>query len=115
MSKKGDYPIPFDKHGNQLDYHEPKGWQPSILKDNFTFDDTLTLDKYGRGRSSVTFTMRRRCGKTVSVFVSDFFDMAAHPKFAAGKISGTFTFTKRGQNYGCKMADALLARLEEGK
>jgi hypothetical protein len=107
MKKKGNYQIPFDSEGNQLDYHDPSGWKASTLVDNFEFDDTLSLCSYGRGRSSVTFTMERNNGQTVSVFVSDFFDMANNKHFAAGQITGRFTFTKRGQNYGCKLLQAV--------
>ncbi len=107
MKKTGNYQIPFDEEGNQLDYHDRSGWKPSTLIDNFEFEDTLSLSQYGRGRSSVTFEMQRTSGKTVSVFVSDFFDMAIDEHFAAGQISGRFTFTKRGQNYGCKLLEAV--------
>ena len=113
MKKTGDYPIPFDKDGNQQDYPERQYYckgdksysaDPKWI-DNHEFDDTLTLETWGRGRSSVTFTMRRTNGKTVSVFVSDFTAMAQHADFKAGQITGRFTFTKKGQNYGCKLAE----------
>ncbi len=102
MKKNGDYPIPFDKDGNQLAYPD---WPDSVnhWDYNHEFSDTLTLVTYGRGRSSVTFTMRRASGKTVSVFVSDFCDMASSPAFGAGSITGRFTFTKKGANYGCRL------------
>jgi len=103
--KKGEYKIPFNR-GNQLDY--PSGDYPQYPEtriewvDNHEFDDTLTLKGYGRGRSSVTFEMERTNGKTVSVFVSDFTAMAR--EMIRGKISGRFTFQKKGQNYGCKLS-----------
>lgn len=105
MKKKGDYPIPFDKHGNQLDYAWD-GDKTISWPDNHEFDDTLTLVTYGRGRSSITFTMRRANGKTVSVFVSNFCEMANDSAFKAGSITGRFTFVKKGTNYGCKLVAA---------
>jgi len=42
-------------------------------------------------------------GSCASVFVHDFFDMVE--RMEKGKISGRFTFTKHGQNYGCCMAE----------
>lgn len=82
---KGNYKIPFSEDGNQQDY--PQHWwvhtgnvlkrtlsdgrvvenlesrqEGPAWKDNFEFDDTLTLVDYGRGRSSVTFTLRRTDG-----------------------------------------------------
>lgn len=111
--KKGNYKIPFDKDGNQQDY--PDSWYtgsyPNAKRegpnwiDNFEFEDTLTLEGFGRGRSSVTFNMRRTDGTTVSVFVSDFYDMAVAGAFKAGKIKGKFTFCKKGANYGCRLVE----------
>ena len=125
--RKGDYQIPFDKNGNQQDY--PASWYVETgetqdymrgdgltgkapkyrsegpeWKDNFEFDDTLTLVAYGRGRSSVNFTLQRTDGTTVSMFVSDFYDAAF--KMHEGKITGRFTFTKKGQNYGCRLVES---------
>ena len=95
---KGNYKIPFDRNGNQMDY---EGYGVGEMKDNFEFFDTLTFQSYGRGRSSVTFTMKRAStNTTVSMFVSDFADIVG--KMNHGHITGTFTFTKKGQNYGCK-------------
>lgn len=99
---KGTYKIPFDKNGNQLDY--PSQWGNSVWQDNHVFSDKLELVCYGRGRSSVTFTMRRNNGSTVSVFVSDFTDMVQH--MVRGHVTGNFTFVKKGQNYGCRMVGA---------
>lgn len=121
--KKGNYQIPFDRNGNQQDYpsewyvgtgeFKPYSWKDGEYEvtraegpnwvDNFEFEDTLTLNGFGRGRSSVTFSMVRSDGTTVSVFVSDFYDMAVAGAFKAGKIKGRFTFCKKGQNYGCRM------------
>lgn len=104
--KVGDYLIPFDKNGNQLDYAEGR-WgiskEISMLQ-NFEFTDTLKFQRYGRGRSSVNFTfVRQSNNKTVSFFVSDFCD--ALPKLNGGEITGVFTFTKKGMNYGCKLIE----------
>lgn len=96
---KINYKIPFDAKGNQLDYD---GYGVNDLKDNFEFSDTLTFRHYGRGRSSITFIMERASnGKTVSMFVSDFADII--DKMSHGSVTGTFTFAKKGQNFGCKM------------
>lgn len=126
MTKKnGNYPIPFDKDGNQQDY--PQSWYVATgerakyrgseetyavtrsegpnWKDNYEFEDVLTPVSVGRGRSSVTFTMKRRDGTTVSVFVSDYFEMSQHMQ--QGVVAGRFTFCKKGQNYGCKLIKSL--------
>jgi hypothetical protein len=99
--KIGNYKIPFDKDGNQLEYEMSYRGQQPVMIDNHTFEDELTFYTYGRGRSSVTFTFFRGSnGKYVSMFVSDFSKII--PLLADGKIKGTFTFTKKGANYGCK-------------
>lgn len=108
---RGDYQIPFDADGSQQDYPQPwriwdgvnlAGMEGPHWRDNHVFTDTLTLVAYGRGRSSVTFTMRRTDGTTVSVFVSDFMDMAR--VMVSGALTGRFTFSKKGAHYGCRMA-----------
>lgn len=55
-----------------------------------------------RGRSAAYFEFTRADNqKSVSVFLTDLFDML--PYFAHGSVTGTFAFTKRGQNYGCRL------------
>lgn len=99
MSKSGNYQIPFDDEGNQLDYGNGY-FRGTNFVDNFIFEDTLEYEHFGRGRSSITFTFKRQNGKTVSVFASNLVEFIPH--FVDGKISGRFTFVKKGQNYGCK-------------
>lgn len=118
MSKKGDYPIPFDPEGNQQHYPEcswargPDGdferhsdgravrvepeWRP-----NAPFSDTLTFNTYSRGRSAAYFHFKRTDGTGVCMFLTDMEE--AIPHLMGGKLRGTFQFTKRGQNYGLKL------------
>lgn len=97
----GNYQIPFKKNGDQAEYDS--NWPPVFWADNCVFEDTLTFSgHYGRGRSSVTFSLLRKAtGTLVSFFVSDF--AALVPKMTDGTVTGKFTFTKKGQNYGCRM------------
>lgn len=99
MSKTGNYEIPFDENGNQLDY----AWHMKgvFWKQNFEFQDELTYKSYGRGRSSATFCFERITGEKVNVFMSDMDIFVPHLR--NGKISGKFTFVKKGQNYGCRL------------
>lgn len=102
---KGDYPIPFTKNGNQLTYAEPWMERNGSLQwfDNFEFEDTLEIDSMSRGRSAANFTFRRQSnGAEVTVFMTDMIDI--FKKARGGKVKGKFTFIKRGQNYGCKLA-----------
>lgn len=98
---KGEYKIPF-RGGNQLGYAYD-GERDVEWVDNFKFEDTLTYDSYGRGRSAAHFYfLRKSNGRRVSIFLRDFEDMV--PKLNAGEIAGAFTFRKRGQNFGCVLA-----------
>jgi hypothetical protein len=103
---KGNYQIPFDQEGNQQEYYSAY-WSGSDieLKDNFIFEDCLTYDSYGRGRSSVSFVFSRPAGQTVTMFISDFTDII--PKLKEGTIAGKFTFCKKGSNFGCKYLGPL--------
>lgn len=102
MAKKvGTYDIPFDKNGNQMDY---PGYGLDKTVPNFEFEDTLTYQSCGRGRSSVGFTFARSDGSTVNVFLMDMSKWIPH--LVGGKITGKFTFVKRGQNFGCTQVEA---------
>lgn len=107
---KGAYQIPFDKDGNQQGYPECwyEGEYPNYTRvepewrDNVPFDDTLTYRGYGRGRSSATLHFKRSDGTEVQFFMTDFDDIAR--RMVRGKLKGRFQFVKRGQNYGCTLA-----------
>lgn len=106
---KGNYKIPFDQNGNQLDYPEASyGYVNGVLwsklslneVDNFVFEDILTFKNHIRGRSSITFIFERALtSTTISMFVSDFSTIV--PQLVDGKVSGKFTFRKQGSNFGC--------------
>lgn len=102
MKKKvGDYKIPFNNQGSQLSYPAADWQGGTVWKPNYQFFDTLTLHCASRGRSSTVFLMFREDHTVVNVFVSDFVDMCK--KMVNGKVQGSFTFTKKGANYGCKL------------
>lgn len=101
-----DYKIPFDIDGNQQHYPENRYRDGKIIEPNFRdneeFKDTLIYDGYSRGRSAAYFNFERKStGTNVTVFLTDFEDMI--PVMINGEITGRFTYTKRGQNYGVKL------------
>lgn len=113
MTKKkiGGYQIPFNKaNGDQLDYEV--SWSGNVeMRDNFEFEDTLTLDYSSRGRSAVNFRMiRESTGTSVNVFLKDFTEIFRHS--ISGKIAGRFTFVKRGANYGCTLLEVAGGKME---
>lgn len=91
--------IPFDKDGHQLPY----GLRAVELRDNYEFEDTLEYVNYSKGRSSIGFEFKRTDGTMVSMFVTDMNKIL--PLMKNGQITGRFTFSKRGENFGCKRID----------
>lgn len=96
---KNEYKIPFDHDGNQLHYPDYKRFE---MRDNYVFEDTLEFRDYSRGRSAAYFNFAKESdGREVTVFLKDFCEIVKY--MINGKITGKFTFTKRGENYGCKL------------
>lgn len=71
--------------------------------DNFVFEDTLEFESCSRGRSAATFTFKRQNGETVEFFMSEVTRLFHY--FKDGKVTGRFTFVKRGANYSCSILD----------
>lgn len=61
---------------------------------------TLAYAGFARGRSAAYFVFRTQEGHGVTVFLKDFEAMIPH--MVNGVVAGTFTYVKRGQNYGCQ-------------
>ena len=115
--------VPFDKNGNLLDY----SWNGITEKEkeickrdgkvehfwgrdntlhevfvpNFEFEDTLIFKHFSRGRSSVKAHFEsQNTGKKYEMFISDLEDVILNNSLTNGRVSGKFTFVKKGQNYG---------------
>ena len=70
--------------------------------DNYEFTTTLTYYGYCRGCSACNIMFRSPDFKqTLYMFMTDFDEVV--DRLINGKLSGTFTFCKRGMNYGIKM------------
>lgn len=96
---KKNYQIPFDEKGNMLSYD----YGAHDYKDPYEFTDTLTYVGYGRGRSAAHFYFKDSKNKTYNMFISDFDDLIKTGKFSSGTITATFTFVKKGQNFGIQL------------
>lgn len=102
MAKEtGNYQIPFDKDGNLQHYPTDYPHFPTTWKNNEEFEDTLTYLTYSRGRSAAILEFAKSDGKKVHMFMKDFDQVV--PYMSHGKITGKFTFCKRGMNYGLRM------------
>jgi hypothetical protein len=96
---KTAYKIPFDSNGEMLSW--APGWGQVEWKDNYEWEDNLEYESFGRGRSAVHIYFRSLItGKKYTMFMTDFHDVVKD--MVTGRISGTFTFQKRGANYGMR-------------
>lgn len=101
-TSKKSYQIPFDEQtGNMLSY--PEVWKDIEWKDVYEFADTLTYFGYGRGMSSIVLFFKDSKGIEYPMFISDFHDVMILSGMNDNRVSGKWTFCKRGQNYGLKM------------
>jgi hypothetical protein len=98
--------IPFDEAGNQL--HYPMS-QTTTWKDNYQFPDELQYISYARGRSAAYFQFESTITKRrFTMFLTDFDAIVKH--LVDGKLSGTWTFCKRGENFGVQFVSVLFGR-----
>lgn len=112
--------IPFDEKGRFLDFVRIRNGEPYkgiVWQDNFEFAGPVKVVGMERGRSAARYVIEVTPfvapdplivdGPVRAImFMTDF--LAAIQKKGAlpgGLIPGTFTFVKRGQNYGVKLVD----------
>lgn len=113
VAAKTKWRVPFRK-----DTHEMLGWvEPSRTPghkhyiygtshvtdldwyDNFEFNDTMQFSHFECGRSAVHIIFwSKKDERKYQMFLTDFERIV--PKLENGVINGSFTFCKRGQNYG---------------
>ncbi len=75
------------------------GEVPGLVEvDNYIFEDTLTYSGYARGRSAAYFKFARSDGHEIIMFLVDLEKVI--PFMVKGKVTGKFTFCKRGANFG---------------
>lgn len=105
MGKIGKYLIPFDADGNQMTYctgydvaHYGATWQP-----NLEFVATLRYVTFERGRSAAHLYFEDvETDKQYVMFLIELDDILKHNAMHGNCVTGRWTFTKRGQNYGVK-------------
>jgi hypothetical protein len=105
--------VPVDKDGNWL--HFPMQQHEYVNGKWTTFDygweivqtpfyAALEVVQMNTGRSAKYLTVRNRdTGVEYPLFVSDLVDLIKYGNVANGVITGTWTGSKRGQNYGIKI------------
>lgn len=95
--------IPFDEDGHPMVYADG-GWSKCAeWRDNTPFEDTLTFKNFTRGRSAARAVfLSKALGCRVEMFLATL--KTVIPNLVEGKLSGTWRFEKRGQNYGIRPA-----------
>lgn len=93
------YQIPFLPNGSVP--HFAGYWMQNIIwKDPGEFSDTVKILGYYRGRSATGLEIEMSTGGKCAMFISDIADMLQKAEVKDGKVSGVWTFKKRGGNYG---------------
>lgn len=72
--------------------------------ENKVFEDTLTFIGYERGRSSAVMRFKGSDGAEYNMFLTDTDDLIKSEDIIGGKVTAKWTFCKRGENYGIKLA-----------
>lgn len=111
MAKMYDGEVPFDEDGNQLRYAGPYRPVDVVWQPNDSFHSTLEFVKFNRGRSAAYASFEDADGKRRYMFLKDLDEVLRNGWFRGAKLTGTFTYCKRGQNYGVRM----IARWEDAK
>ena len=89
----------FERVGDQYVRH-PNHWV--IVQEPFYA--VLEIDRMNTGRSAKYATVRNvETGVTYPMFVSDLLDVIRYAEVSEGQMRGTWTGSKRGQNYGIKI------------
>ena len=113
---KGEIPF-HPKTGDQMTYPEnasrwdgvksisiPPNWRP-----NGPFKTKMEICGMERGRSAAHFTLRDDASKEYTIFMSDLLDVLKNHGIIKGWTEElTWSFCKRGQNYGVKLHDEQL-------
>ena len=91
------YPrLPVDYSGTGLSNVRPGSW-----RDNIPFPAQLRVIGMHRGHSSAHFLLENTDNSFQYVmFMTDMLDLIQNHTIVSGVVTGTWAFTKRGQNYG---------------
>lgn len=125
--KRGPDKVPFHPQtGAQLHYPDPHIWKvdpdtgytvmnngravnlPVDWRENFEFEAVMCLDDFSRGRSAAYFHLtENETGTKYTMFMTDLMRVIAEVGIGAKGVipRSRWTFAKRGQNYGVRLAD----------
>lgn len=94
--------FPFNKLcGSLVNYVPNSNYDVVDWKDNYVFTDTLEFVDYERDRSAFNFIFKDSNGSRYHMFLKE--SIRVIPLLNYGKITGSWTFVKRGTCYGIIM------------
>lgn len=111
-----DQRVPFTEEGSLCSYVYSGGKEgtlptnkyarkPVTWKDNHTFEAVLKLEGTTRGQSAARFIWSDEENRLYEMFISDMAGLVKSGAVIERGCCGTkWTFTKKGQNYGIKVA-----------
>ena len=106
MASIKTFKIPLDKQGNLLEY-APE-WEQNEIQwaDNKVFTDTLAYDGFSKfGKFSYLIFKSTSNNSKYPMFLTDFGRVMQERVIENGRVSGYWTFVRRGDNYGVKLAE----------
>lgn len=95
------YPDPPDGKWRDKKFHRSGEWV-----ENGEFDDVLKVVNIERGRSAAHFILEDGEKRKYVMFITDMLDAIQRAEIYQGTLAGTWTFCKRGQNYGIRLTKA---------
>jgi len=124
MGTKQKLKVPFDGSGNLMSFPEKKCWKNRetgkeeclhpVMKDNYEFNATLTYHGFDKGtRAAHRLIWIDEEGHTYPMFVSTFGKALSKIGMLGDKMTGRWTFQKRGQNFSvcpAKKQEELVAK-----
>ena len=100
-----DRRAPFDTNGSLM--HHPGSYMQELkeMRPEKIFRATMTYTGFERGRSAAYTMWKDEKGRTYPMFLAELHDTL--PLLVKGSLNSTWRVTKRGQNFGIKLAKEL--------
>jgi hypothetical protein len=86
--------------------HYPQDWRIESdieWRDEQEFKATMTYHSFTRGRSAAYILLIDDIGREQPMFLAEFHDVVPH--LVKGSMTGIWTVTKRGMNFGLKLVE----------
>ena len=80
-------------------------FKPPVWRDNDPFEATMKFVGMTRGQSAARFILEDKNEVRYQMFMSDALNLIQNCDLKKGEVSGTWAFSKKGQNYGLVKLD----------